>query len=113
MNKHYPDRFDRGEDFSEPLEILDEYQVCGHCIHFDKDMGVVRCMPDGVGGDVYYLSRCDNPRSLFPDMVAADSPIEWCKHFAPDEAAKAAAADRAAQQQDAYGYHGLSQREFF
>lgn len=113
MSKHYSDRFDRGEDFSEPLEIPDECQVCGNCIHFDKHMAAVRCMPDGVDGDVYYLRNCDTPHSLFHDMVEADSDASGCKHFAPDDETIAAIMDAEARRNDLYDYNGVNQRDFF
>ena len=38
MAKHYPDRFDRGEDFSESPDIPDEFKVCACCERCDVDM---------------------------------------------------------------------------
>lgn len=93
-------------------EVPDEYQICGNCIHYDKHMAEVRCMPDGPEGDVYYLRNCDNPHSLWHDLVDADSDASGCKHFGPDDDAIAAIIDDEAYRNDPYKYNGVDQRDF-
>lgn len=117
MAKHYPDRFDRGEDFSESPDIPDEFKVCACCERCDVDM--VDMEPFMVltsYGDTIESRYCYGRPSDAPDplrtLVELETPA--CGHFKPTAEALADAAAEAEHCRDPYASHGMNEgRDFY
>lgn len=83
MAKHYPDRFDRGEDFSESPDIPDEFKVCACCERCDVDMEpfmVLTSYGDTIESRYCYGRPSDAPDPL-RTLVELETPA--CGHFKP------------------------------
>lgn len=106
MAKHYPDRFDRGEDFSESPDIPDEFKVCACCEHCD--VGMAPFMVLTSYGDTIESRYCYGRPSDAPDplrtLVELDTPA--CGHFKPTAEALADAAAEAEHCRDPYACNG-------
>ena len=102
MAKHYPDRFDRGEDFSESPDIPDEFKVCACCEH---------CYGRYCYGRYCYGRPSDAPDPL-RTLVELETPA--CGHFKPTAEALADAAAEAEHCRDPYASHGMNEgRDFY
>ena len=81
MAKHYQDRFERGEDFSESPDIPDEFKVCACCEHCDVDMSpfmVLTSYGDTIESRYCYGRPSDAPGPL-RTLVELETPA--CGHF--------------------------------
>lgn len=123
MAKHYPDRFDRGEDFSEAPVIPDELKVCGECEYYNfREENV----PSGQFNQGSYragVKQCLHAHSGCTDFANGDDILDGmvfvpfdgriCKNFEPCAEALAAAADAAEYDRDPYAYNGVNERDFY
>lgn len=114
MAKHYPDRFDRGEDFSESPDIPDEFKVCACCERCDVDMEpfmVLTSYGDTIESRYCYGRPSDAPDPL-RTLVELETPA--CGHFKPTAEALADAAAEAEHCRDPYASHGMNEgRDFY
>ena len=110
MNKYYDDRFDRGEDFSDPPEVPEECLVCGYCKYFDHKMKPFVFL--SRHGDEHEAHYCDGRKNDEPGLMLTEFERDACAWFEPTQEALDIAADDKAYHADPYSYNGVSPKDF-
>ena len=123
MAKHYPDRFDRGEDWSEDPHIPEGLKLCGYCEHCNSpDQPVYIRIARKGEIDIERGGQCTCRDSVCVDfghdkeLLEAATFVSFkrraCQNFEPTAEALAAAADAAEYARDPYAYYGVNERDF-